>query len=1185
MYQNKTMLFQGALLFLSLQNLPAYAQQPTAPFSTASFVKVHQNESIQALLKKQQFVFKWTDKDVQDAQLVRQYRTEANGVNHFVWNQTVEGIELAGAVLNIHVLPSGEILQVGNRFVPDLATKVTITKPAITAEMAVQKAAKVLKISPVYDLKIKQQIDNQHIVFEKNKDWQENIKAQLQFFQDESNPKLPIYLVWQITCMQRGQQDRWSFNIDATDGTLLNQTNQTIYCHFEHPATEKNSDDCKQKGAENNLLDVPNFKQKMLNMGSYRVFPLPIESPIHGNRNLEINPADAAASPYGWHDNNGIIGAEFQITKGNNVHAYADESGIDSISQPEPNGGANLLFDAPFDPNLEPIPNRNAGIINLFYQVNRLHDITHKYGFDEQAGNFQDKNYTNRGAGEDYIKARALSGRLRSAANNAYFIPSAEGDNGVMAMFVWTRTKDTALRVTAPANLAGNYETGVAGFGATIGANPITGQTIWANDGSLAPNYGCNQLINNVLGKIVFFERGTCEFGNKALNAQQRGAIGCVICNYDDAVSQMASGSFGAQVTIPTVMLKKRDCDRLRNSVGNGLSVTFQSTQNRNEPQYLDSDFDNGIIAHEFMHGVSNRLTGRNFGCLPNNGESMGEGWSDFLALAITAKPTDRAAQRRGIGTYVSRQGVDGKGIRKYPYSNDLIINPLTYDDIILEPEIHAVGTVWAAMLWDLYWKMIDRYGFDANLNNTNSGNGRALRLVMDGMKLQPCNPGFVDGRDAILAADRADFSGAHQCLIWDVFARRGLGFKAKQGLASKTEDGQENFDPYPYCDKRLKLEKIATQQIQAGQQIVYNLKLINHKGSNITGITLYDTLAANTTYIPNSGGTLNGNVIIFNNLNINIGDTLNLTYRVLSSFNKCSGLQFEERFENGNTRWQSEIFKGNAADGFQIKQNVGVNNSNALSIQYQTLKGTFDVASRLITPIRVLAPNPVLRFEHKYGTEVANDGGIVQISTDNGSNWQDLSTKMFQNPYRGKIDARTFGMPTQAFWGNSPNYQPTYIDLAAYRNQDILLRFRFATDTSHAGAGWQIDNLLLMDLFAYKTGAIAISAQRDTATATLPFRGTVVEPLLCTNLNELNNNDLKINIFPNPSNETTIIRFDRLVTGQLQVTDVAGKIVFKSDLKNEMLQAISVSNWAKGAYFVTIQTNEMRKTLKIMVY
>ena len=45
-----------------------------------------------------------------------------------------------------------------------------------------------------------------------------------------------------------------------------------------------------------------------------------------------------------------------------------------------------------------------------------------------------------------------------------------------------------------------------------------------------------------------------------------------------------------------------------------------------------DSDLDNGVIAHEYGHGISNRLTGgpTTVTCL-NNAEQMGEGWSDWF--------------------------------------------------------------------------------------------------------------------------------------------------------------------------------------------------------------------------------------------------------------------------------------------------------------------------------------------------------------------------------------------------------------------------------------------------------------------------------------------------------------------------------------------------------------------------
>ena len=68
-----------------------------------------------------------------------------------------------------------------------------------------------------------------------------------------------------------------------------------------------------------------------------------------------------------------------------------------------------------------------------------------------------------------------------------------------------------------------------------------------------------------------------------------------------------------------------------------------------------DGDLDNGIVAHEYGHGVSNRLTGgpANTGCL-QNAEQMGEGWSDYLTIMLTMEQGDQATDVRGIGTYAT---------------------------------------------------------------------------------------------------------------------------------------------------------------------------------------------------------------------------------------------------------------------------------------------------------------------------------------------------------------------------------------------------------------------------------------------------------------------------------------------------------------------------------------------------
>src|SRR5690606_12661517 len=199
---------------------------------------------------------------------------------------------------------------------------------------------------------------------------------------------------------------------------------------------------------------------------------------------------------------------------------------------------------------------------------------------------------------------------------------------------------------------------------------------------------------------------------------------------------------------------------------------------------------------HEYGHGISNRLTGgpSNTSCL-NNQEQMGEGWSDYFGLMLTMREGDTGEMVRGIGTYLEFDGVDGPGIRPYPYSTDLGINPTTYGDIRTFSVPHGVGSVWTQMLWEMTWNIIDEHGFDPDIANGSGGNNIALQLVTDGLKLQPCSPGFIDGRDAILEADQIANGGANRCIIWRAFARRGLGLSATQGSSNSKVDGAEAFN------------------------------------------------------------------------------------------------------------------------------------------------------------------------------------------------------------------------------------------------------------------------------------------------------------------------------------------------------------------------------------------------------
>jgi hypothetical protein len=197
-----------------------------------------------------------------------------------------------------------------------------------------------------------------------------------------------------------------------------------------------------------------------------------------------------------------------------------------------------------------------------------------------------------------------------------------------------------------------------------------------------------------------------------------------------------------------------------------------------------DIGLDGTVVAHEFAHGISNRLTGG-----PSNANAldalqsggMGEGWGDWLGLVLTAEATDTPDMPRPIGEWAT--DTVGTGIRRYPYSFDMSVDPLTLGDFnggFPANEVHAAGEIWASALWDMTQLLIRTHGFDSNLLTGGGGLNVALDLVLLGMKLQPHNPTFTEARDAILAADLALHGGENFDAIWEAFARRGFGLSAK---------------------------------------------------------------------------------------------------------------------------------------------------------------------------------------------------------------------------------------------------------------------------------------------------------------------------------------------------------------------------------------------------------------------
>src|SRR5262249_55676852 len=125
-----------------------------------------------------------------------------------------------------------------------------------------------------------------------------------------------------------------------------------------------------------------------------------------------------------------------------------------------------------------------------------------------------------------------------------------------------------------------------------------------------------------------------------------------------------------------------------------------------------DAALQSDMIIHEYAHGVSTRLTGgpANSDCL-SSGEAaaMGEGWSDFFAIALRMKATDKRSKEMAFGAWLSGK----RTMRTYLYSTNPATNPTTYE-YLEKPdwqEAHAAGEVWANTLYEMYWNLVEATG------------------------------------------------------------------------------------------------------------------------------------------------------------------------------------------------------------------------------------------------------------------------------------------------------------------------------------------------------------------------------------------------------------------------------------------------------------------------------------------
>lgn len=706
--------------------------------------------------------------------------------------QTYNGFPIyasAGTAL----LKNNKVVYYSDNFIKDY-TSASSNNVGVSKEVALQKIAADLGNDAVSNLPIM-------AFFEKGVNKMTAAKQRLVYSTDENKN---LKLAYEYLFNEPKTTNYWNILVDANTGEILSKLNLNLSCNFHDEAYAHDENDMvllpQFEGVNDNKNNFIPFLSP--DNASYNVFALPIESPTFGTRSIVNNPWILTSSPEGWHSN---VTTHYTTTRGNNVYAYDDKDGSESTFGTSPDGGAIRNFNFPYSATALTYLNLSASTTNLFYISNMVHDIFYKFGFTESARNFQSNNFGNGGLNDDEVFAQSQDG---SGFNNANFSSPPDEYNPVMQMYLWLASNRKMFYNSPSDAVSRVVNAGLAQFGPTLNDVGVTG------DVKLATVIdGCTALpAGEMAGKIGLIERGgssSCTFAVKVKNAQNAGALGAII--YNNTANGSTIGLMGgtdATINIPSILITNAEGEFIKTKLTANIPVNVDV---RVDSKY-DGSFDNGIVTHEYGHGISNRLTGTGYNCLNSSAdkEQMGEGWSDFFALMLTNKPGDNASVARGMGTYPIGQTTTGGGLRPAKYSNDFAVNNYTYGDTngmeynngsAITPDVHSIGFVWATMLWDLHWDYVAKYGYSSNVaSNTTNGSSRVLQLVTNALKLQICNPSFVEGRDAILAAELATTQGVDRCMIWRAFAKRGLGLNASAGSKTNINDQVENFSVPADC-------------------------------------------------------------------------------------------------------------------------------------------------------------------------------------------------------------------------------------------------------------------------------------------------------------------------------------------------------------------------------------------------
>ncbi len=516
-----------------------------------------------------------------------------------------------------------------------------------------------------------------------------------------------------------------------------------------------------------------------------------------------------------------------------------------------------------------------------------------------------------------------------------------------------------------------------------------------------------------------------------------------------------------------------------------------------------DGDFDNGVVVHEYGHGISLRMVGgpATTSCLSNS-EQAGEGYGDLWGLWLTMEPGDAGTDSRGIGTWLLGTGPGGPGVRTQPYSTNMAVNNHTYEDVNSAVVPHGVGEVFATVLWDVAWEFVSQIPYDADIPSGSGGNNVFMEIYMDALQMMPCNGSQLDVRDAFMAAldtwNAANGDAVDACSVWaNAWGPRGYGADAIDGGTARGDEVNGFAMPNSCLLEVIVTMSAAPDPIMAGEDLTITIDALNNTAAGMTNVVISDVLTSPSFsfggdnlvpvgYVSDTCGvgSAPGGTWTWTIPSLAAGVTASCDLIVSLPATPFSNIIFQDD-QTTATNWTPS----NNSPGFDwvhgtlgpTSPGSGGNNwfatdVNVVTDQYLDLNAAID--------------GPELTVLHNVNTESGFDGGVIEVSTNGGGTWVDVLVaggSFVANGYNGPISS-SFDSPIggrDAFSGNL-GWIETIIDVSGVTLQSVPLqvRFRLATDNSVSSVGWTVDDVFMGTTVTLCNGADGSSTETGVGIA-----------------------------------------------------------------------------------------------------